>query len=371
MIRVSAPGKLFIAGEWSVLSLGNPGIVAAVNKRVFAELEDSEDEFVHLSIRDFNIGDMKASRTGKSLHFVRELNEQEIRDTLFAKSAIEAVMAYQGDLKPVKITTWGEETTVRTPEGVRKVGFGSSAASVVAIVSALLKHSGHDIERPESKEIIYKLSAIAHYIAQGKVGSAFDVAASTYGGVFIYKRFDPEWLSYRLENGSVREAVKSEWPGFMVEPLGIPEGMDLIVGWTKKSASTSPMVKRINEWRGSDPEGKKIFDRISLLVNDLISAWKSANKEKIMDCLRKNEEYLRELTQKSGVEIETPKLRELSEIANRNGGAGKLSGAGGGDCGIAVSFDPGVTAKIRNEWENNGISPIDADIYPYGVKMHA
>jgi len=32
VIKVSAPGKLFIAGEWAILEPENFGIVAAVNK---------------------------------------------------------------------------------------------------------------------------------------------------------------------------------------------------------------------------------------------------------------------------------------------------------------------------------------------------
>ena len=77
----------------------------------------------------------------------------------------------------------------------KKAGFGSSAAVVVAAIASVLDFHGYKAGKDE----IFKLATIAHYSAQGKIGSGFDVAASVYGGVFVYSRFDPEWLVKRME----------------------------------------------------------------------------------------------------------------------------------------------------------------------------
>ena len=66
-MKISAPGKLFLAGEWAVLDVGNPGIVTAVNKRVFAELENNKKIIV--SLDDFNIKDIEAEFNGKNLEW--------------------------------------------------------------------------------------------------------------------------------------------------------------------------------------------------------------------------------------------------------------------------------------------------------------
>ena len=59
-----------------------------------------------------------------------------------------------------------------------------------------------------------------------------------------------------------------------------------------------------------------------------------------------------------GVLIETPALTALCDAAERHGGAGKTSGAGGGDCGIA--FAPaGAARQILKEWEEQRIIPLD------------
>ena len=47
------------------------------------------------------------------------------------------------------------------------------------------------------------------------------------------------------------------------------------------------------------------------------------------------------------------------------------SGAGGGDCGIAVCFSAASAEKIREEWKNAGFYVVDADIDKEGVRAEA
>jgi phosphomevalonate kinase len=371
MVKVSAPGKLFLSGEWAVLEVGNPGIVTAVNKRVFAEVREAER--ISVSIDDFGLKNLGAAFDGNRLEWERPLTDKEKEQVQFIKGSIETALKYLGGgaaNKTFSIRSWGEESQIVVDGAARKIGFGSSAASVVAVIAGILALNGHEMGSKEARDRIYKLSAIAHYFAQGKVGSAFDVAASTYGGVFVYKRFDPKWLMDELNSGAgVRDVADQEWPAFMAEPLDIPGGFRLLVGWTKESASTSAMVKQLDAWAATNREDyKRLYDSIANLVRKLIPAWKDKNKEMILELVRKNEDYLRELGQASGVNIETPDLKMLSDAANNAGGAGKLSGAGGGDCGIAVCFDSATAKGVKKAWEKAGLYMVDATIDCDGVR---
>mgnify|MGYP000138420300 CR=1 FL=1 len=69
MIKISAPGKLFLSGEWAVLEVGNPGVVAAVNRRVFVEIEESD--VISVSVDDFGIENAEAEFDGKNLDWKR------------------------------------------------------------------------------------------------------------------------------------------------------------------------------------------------------------------------------------------------------------------------------------------------------------
>ena len=322
---------------------------------------------IEISVDDFGIKGIKANFDGK-LSFKNATKEQEDK-LIFMKGAIETTLKYLGKWEPFSIRSWGEMSSAIVDGQQKKIGFGSSAAAVVSTVGAILAFHGKNLERRETKDLVYKLSTIAHYFAQGKVGSAFDVAASTYGGIFVYKRFDPKWLIGQMESGkSVKQVAELEWPGFLVEELEIPVGFRMLVAWTKESASTVNLVKQMDEFKKSSPdEYKRLYGSIASLVADSIPAWKKGDNKKIMQNLNMNELILRELGQKSGLPIETGDLRKLSEIAQKNGAAGKLSGAGGGDCGIAVCFDQKTAAKIIEDWKKAGLYPIDATVDCKGV----
>ena len=63
----SAPGKLFISGEWSILEVGNRGLVAAVNNRVHVSIDASDS--VSVSAEEFGIKNVKAKYTDKKISF--------------------------------------------------------------------------------------------------------------------------------------------------------------------------------------------------------------------------------------------------------------------------------------------------------------
>ncbi|MEM7819590.1 MAG: phosphomevalonate kinase [Candidatus Aenigmatarchaeota archaeon] len=367
-MHYSAPGKLFISGEWSILELGNEGIVAAVNKRVHSVIEKN-NENISISIDDFNIKNLKCRFDGKNLVFYE--NVDEIKDKLqFIKESIETALKFLEEnnikLKPFKIHTWGDQTNIKVNGETKKIGFGSSAAATVAVIASVLAFHGYKAKKDE----IYKLATIAHYFAQGKVGSAFDVAASTYGGLFVYKRFDSDWLTKKIESGEqIKNIIKEKWPGFYVEKLKIPEDLILLIAWTKESASTSTMVKQMNEFKKNNPvKYNKLINNIAIIAANAIQAFKKGEKSKFLDLLKKNEKALAELGIETGINIETPELKKLSEIANKYG-AGKLSGAGGGDCGIAICFDKDSANKIKNEWKKAGLYIVDATIDKMGLRI--
>lgn len=61
---------------------------------------------------------------------------------------------------------------------------GSSAALTTSLVGAILHWFGvvHlESNDSESLRIVHNVSQLAHSIAQGKIGSGFDVAAAVYG----------------------------------------------------------------------------------------------------------------------------------------------------------------------------------------------
>ena len=67
---------------------------------------------------------------------------------------------------------------------VAKTGMGSSAALTTSLVGSLLQFFDVvDLSRKSSGDlsIVHNVAQLAHSIAQGKIGSGFDVSAAVYG----------------------------------------------------------------------------------------------------------------------------------------------------------------------------------------------
>lgn len=372
-MMVTAPGKLMLSGEWSVLEVGFPCIVMAINQRVGVEIKKSKSIIIHAP--DLGITDISADFSGGKLHWKNTLDEKKQGKLLIAKNAIELSLAYlqsknHHESELFEIKTFSSDTTAKPPNGtIAKVGFGSSAAVCVAIVGAILKLNGYDLLKKETKDLVFKIACTAHYLAQGKVGSSFDIAASTYGGALVYTRFDPDWLTKEMGSGkSVAQLLDSDWPAFTAENMKLPERFELLVGFVGYSASTKELILRMNSFKETQKEHYwQIIDSIKTITMSLIDAIKQNNEELIIELIKQNRKQLLDLSNASQCNLETKEHTILAEIAEKYGCAGKFSGAGGGDCGIAISFDKEKSKKIKNAWKRNGITPLRVKIDFKGV----
>jgi phosphomevalonate kinase len=125
---------------------------------------------------------------------------------------------------------------------------GSSAALTSSLVGALLHFFGIvnliGGGSAEDKKLVHNLSQIVHSVAQGKIGSGFDVSAAIYGSQF-YTRFGTGLKLDDLANGNgIFEAVvcsHNVWDQ-TVEPFALPNGLDIVMGDVCGGSSSSLMV---------------------------------------------------------------------------------------------------------------------------------
>ena len=86
-------------------------------------------------------------------------------------------------------------------------------------------------------------------------------------------------------------------------------------------------------------------------VVTLVEALEQGNAEKIIEQLETASQLLEGLSS----DIYMPSLRELKMASQGLQVVSKSSGAGGGDCGIALSFDVQSTETLKNRWADLGI----------------
>lgn len=224
------------------------------------------------------------------------------------------------------MAAWGKPGTQLCATSIfsGKYGFGSSAAVTVAALKYLRPEATNQEIFETSYKIVLKI--------QG-TGSGFDVAAAIYGGTLYYIK------------------------GKLTEPLKV-KNMPLIVGYTGVKSNTVDLVQQVAQ-KGKAYE--RIFQAIAKLVEEAKQKMVEGDWERVGKLMDFNQEYLRDL----GVSSE--KLETLISAAKSAGAYGaKLSGAGGGDCMIALG-PPSVKEAIRKA----GGEVIDVTSNAEGVRIES
>ena len=140
------------------------------------------------------------------------------------------------------------------------------------------------------------------------VGSGFDIASATFGGTL-----------YFVTGGKV------------IEPLSV-KNLSSVIGYSGVKADTTSVVNNLKlKIKNSELRYTKIFKSITKIVEKakislVNSDWKITGK-----LMNQNHKLLQELG------VSTKKLDKMCQAAVSSGAYGaKLSGAGGGDCMIAL-----------------------------------
>lgn len=372
-IVARAPGKLFVAGEYAVVSPGEPSVLIAVDRYLTVSLSESVDAgSIHSP--EYSRMPVRWTRGQDGLTLDREHHPYDY--VIAAIEVSERLRAERG-LRP-RFFDLFIESGLDDPSG-RKFGLGSSAAVTVATIAAIDRFYGFDLGTRGR----YELAMLAT-IAVAPNASGGDVAASTYGGWIGYRSPDRDRLrAARAEHGVAPVLGSDAWRGTEITRLAPPAGLDLLVGWTGHPASTERLVSGVS--RGTDvADGAHtgFLDASRACVEDLWRALaasppgttppRAASDDALaLDAIRRNRRLLQALGARTGVTIETDRLRILCDAAEAIGAAAKPSGAGGGDCGIVLAPAGADVAGMLRVWETNDIRHLTIGVHPPEGEHHA
>lgn len=320
---VYSGGKLYIGGEYSVLIPGQSSIIKNINIFMKGELEFSETYSIYSDMYDYCVN-----------------LEQEDRNYSLIQETVRTVNKYF-KLKGIKLSPFNLKITGKMEKEGKKYGIGSSGSVVVLIVKGMAKLYGYYI----SDEMTFKLSAYV-LMKRGDNGSMGDIACIAYGSLILYTSFNRDEIRRRINSEEFMEVINSGW-GYTVEKLSCPyESCELIVGWTKKPAISKDMVNKVK-----DSINEKFLQKSEYIIKKLKEGIKSGDRESIEKYINENGELLKSLN----ALIYSEELEKLVKAAKNLGICAKSSGAGGGDCGIAISFRYEGSEKLVLEWEKEGI----------------
>lgn len=353
MIEVSAPGKLYIAGEYAVVEPGHPAIIVAVDQFITVTISPAEKNG---SIQSAQYSELPVRWSRRHGELVLNIRENPFHYILAAIRLTERYAQEQGKqlaFYDLKVTSELDNSNGR------KYGLGSSGAVTVATVKALDAFYQLGLDQLTC----FKLASLAHLEVQGN-GSCGDIAASCYGGWIAFATFDQQWVKAQQQVTTISQLLAKPWPHLLISQLQAPKNLRLLIGWTGSPASTSDLVDQVHESKESQQTSYDQFLAASKhCVQEMIAGFVDQDVHRIKENISQNRHLLKQLTQITGVTIETPALKTLCDLAENCGGAAKSSGAGGGDCGIVIVDQKTGILPLMSAWEKAGITPLPLHVY--------
>lgn len=306
-MSASAPGKLFLFGEYAVLATGW-AVVAGTDRRVFARTRpDTEGYRV------------------EGARFV-------------ASDSLPRAAARAAGLDEALVDSLTTDVAQLYHDGV-KLGLGSSAASTIASLATLSPGAS----APELFDAAFR----AHREIQSGRGSGADVASSIYGGLIAYRLVEPQHPFPRLAVSGIAPPLAVKSPAEISTGLSWPDTLSVRPVWLGAPASSSQLIGRVEEALERSPdEITSCLHEIAGVSLEVISCLLSEERgraEVLLELVGRGDRAMEQLSDASGASIVIDAHRRLREHAARFGAVCKPSGAGGGDFSL-------IFAPIGTDW---------------------
>ncbi|MCZ6585056.1 MAG: hydroxymethylglutaryl-CoA reductase, degradative [Gammaproteobacteria bacterium] len=284
-------GKVVILGEHAVV-YGRHAIAAPVPMTIKAQIEDC-DEGIHLLIPRWGVEFQLAANPNERRSFERPAGVMLDRLGLSGRA--------------MRIEVF--------PEVPRSMGLGGSAAMAVAILRALDKHYGLGLSDAEVNELAFESEKLAHGNPSG-----IDNTLACYGKPLVFRTGSPP----------------------LVETLNIKTPIPMVVGMTGYEGLTAKTVGRVKAaWQQDRKLYERIFDQIDTLVLRGVQAIQDEDLATLGELMNVCHGML------NALQVSTPELEQLVDIARENGALGaKLTGGGGG--GSIIALCDGDTGAVVN-----------------------
>lgn len=323
--QVSSCGKLYIAGEYAILEPNQLAIIKNIPIKMTADIYFSDEYVISSDLFDYQVS---LDSPDKNYAFLRT-----------------AILAMNAFLETRQITAKPFTIEIKSQMGEKgkKFGIGSSGSILVLVIRAYSALYQLDL----SQELIFKLASYI-LLSQGDNGSMGDIACIVYDTCVLYQSFERQKIRQMMDMSSMTEVLSAEW-GFKISPVNSKLVATFLVGWTQKPAISSQFIEKVKTSINDD-----FLRKSQKNVLLLMKAMENGNQDKFITVLSQ----LTQLIEDLHPDIYNKELRQLREDCNGLNAIAKSSGAGGGDCGIAFSFDKVSETDLMKRWQDHDITLI-------------
>ena len=299
-------GKIILLGEHAVVH-GSHAVAAPVPLAIQARIKDRESGGVHLVIPKWGVEESLSSGRNRPDSMQESLGRilQEL-DLLEKHMLIEV-----------------------RPNIPRAMGLGGSAALAVAIVRALDRHYKLELSDERVNELAFASEEVAHGKASG-----IDNTMATYGAPMVFQR-----------------ATEVE-----MRHLKFKQPLTLVIGISGIESLTAKMVATVAEARERNPVlHEEIFRQIDKIALSAVEAIEEGDLKQLGELMNINQGLL------NALQVSTPELEEMIQIARHAGALGaKLTGGGGG--GSIVALCPANAETVAEALKNAGYQSFISEV---------
>ncbi|CAE6430463.1 unnamed protein product [Rhizoctonia solani] len=302
---VSAPGKVLIAGGYLVLDHRFPGLVVSTSSRFYTVVQPTSGEG-KISVKSPQFENATwvydAVVNGDSIQ-VQQVDNGAGSSNRFVQTALEGTLAIALAIrgKDSFLTSLGQGLDIHVLAAndfysqraslaarnlpptldslssippflhqgcpitkVHKTGLGSSASLITSLVSALLLHFGAiapdslSSGSNEGRELAHNVAQYVHCLAQGKVGSGFDVSSAVFGSQ-VYQRFEPGVIAEIMQGKpsgvtllTTLSPSNKSW-NHVVSPFKLPPLTRIMLADVDSGSDTPSMVGNVLKWKKAEP----------------------------------------------------------------------------------------------------------------------
>lgn len=322
--QVQTGGKLYLAGEYAVLTPGRGAVIQFIPIYLSATIQEANTYQFVSDLFGYQV-DLTPNKDYALIQETIQLMEEWLKDQGIAPKPLD--LHLRGTL--------GEEG--------KKYGIGSSGSVVLLVIKAMAALYEIDL----SPDLLFRLAAVV-LVQRGDNGSMGDLACIAYEDLIYYQSFDRAWLHEVLTSQPLSQVLDLDW-NYQIRVIQPAVSYDFLVGWTKEPAISSDLIRQI---KGAIKED--FLKESQTAVKNLEKGLREGSQNEIEASIQRADQNLKSLNHL----IYTQALKVLQQATEGLSACAKCSGAGGGDCGIALSFDPVETQTLIDRWKEQDIEVI-------------
>ena len=322
--QVQTGGKLYLAGEYAVLTPGCGAVIQFIPIYLSATIQEANTYQLVSDLFGYKV-DLTPNKDYALIQETIQLMEEWLKDQGIAPKPLD--LHLRGTL--------GEEG--------KKYGIGSSGSVVLLVIKAMAALYEIDL----SPDLLFRLAAVV-LVQRGDNGSMGDLACIAYEDLIYYQSFDRAWLHEVLISQPLSQVLDLDW-NYQIRVIQPAVSYDFLVGWTKEPAISSDLIRQI---KGAIKED--FLKESQTAVKNLEKGLREGSQNEIEASIQRADQNLKSLNHL----IYTQALKVLQQATEGLSACAKCSGAGGGDCGIALSFDPVETQTLIDRWKEQDIEVI-------------